>query len=153
MRELLKDDVENQIKEGYYTSPQIGSGGFGQAQIKRQGAAIGYGVDASSLTDAASLTIGSQKLSETDIEQLKAVANPRTFSNERVLRGVKILLERMKSNPEDFELLDYDASLMHSVKGKFYEFATAIEGVILGKTDKDRPWKDWQYFTDASAKP
>ena len=62
--------------------------------------------------------------------------------------GVKILLERMKSNPEDFELLDYDASLMHSVKGRFYEFAQAVEGVILGKTDKDRPWKDWQYFTE-----
>lgn len=62
--------------------------------------------------------------------------------------GVKILLERMKSNPEDFELLEYDASLMHSVKGRFYEFAQAVEGVILGKTDKDRPWKDWQYFTE-----
>ncbi len=62
--------------------------------------------------------------------------------------GVKILLERMKSNPEDFELLDYDASLMHSVKGRFYEFAQAIEGLILGKIEKDRPWRDWQYFTD-----
>jgi hypothetical protein len=61
--------------------------------------------------------------------------------------GVKILLERMKSNPEDFELLDYDASLMHSVKGRFYDFAQAVEGIVLGKTDKDRPWKDWQYFT------
>jgi hypothetical protein len=62
--------------------------------------------------------------------------------------GVKILLERMKSNPEDFELLDYDSSLMHSVKGRFYDFAQAVEGVVLGKTDKDRPWKDWQYFTE-----
>jgi hypothetical protein len=62
--------------------------------------------------------------------------------------GVKILLERMKSNPEDFELIDYDASLMHSVTGRFYDFAQAVEGVVLGKTDKDRPWKDWQYFTE-----
>ena len=61
--------------------------------------------------------------------------------------GVKILLERMKSNPEDFELLDHDMRTLHSVKGRFYEFAQSIEGIILGKTDKDRPWKDWQYFT------
>lgn len=66
--------------------------------------------------------------------------------------GVQILLERMKSNPEDFELLDYDASLMHSVKGRFYDFAQAVEGVVLGKTDKDRPWRDWQYFTDEERK-
>jgi len=61
--------------------------------------------------------------------------------------GVKILLERMKSNPEDFELLDHDMRTLQSVKGRFYEFAQSIEGIILGKTDKDRPWKDWQYFT------
>ena len=50
MRELLKDEVEEQIKGGYYTTAQIGSntitgsgmstGGFGQAQIKAQGTAI-----------------------------------------------------------------------------------------------------------------
>jgi len=52
MRELLKDEMEEQIKGGYYTTAQIGntltgsgmsvtgSGGFGQAQIKAQGTAI-----------------------------------------------------------------------------------------------------------------
>ena len=49
MRELLKDEVEEQIKGGYYTTAQIGNtitgsgmstGGFGQAQIKAQGTAI-----------------------------------------------------------------------------------------------------------------
>ena len=48
MRELLKDQMEDQLKEGngpYYTTAQIGNavtstGGFGQAQIKAQGTAI-----------------------------------------------------------------------------------------------------------------
>ncbi len=52
MRELLKDEMEEQIKGGYYTTAQIGNtltgsgigvtstGGFGQAQIKAQGTAI-----------------------------------------------------------------------------------------------------------------
>lgn len=62
--------------------------------------------------------------------------------------GVKILLERMKSNPEDFELVDYDMPTMQGVKGRFYGFAQSIEGLILGKIEKDRPWRDWQYFTD-----
>ena len=61
--------------------------------------------------------------------------------------GVKILLERMKSNPEDFELIDYDMSLIQGVQGRFYKFANAMEQVILGD-DKGNPWKDWQYFTE-----
>lgn len=61
--------------------------------------------------------------------------------------GVKILLERMKSNPEDFELIDYDMSLIQGVQGRFYNFAVAMEQVILGD-DKGNPWKDWQYFTE-----
>lgn len=47
MRELLKDEVEEQIKGGYYTTAQIGNatsvtstGGFGQAQIKAEGRAV-----------------------------------------------------------------------------------------------------------------
>lgn len=62
--------------------------------------------------------------------------------------GVKILLERMKSNPEDFELIDYDISLIQGVQGRFYTFATAMEQMILGKEDREHPWKDWQYFTE-----
>ena len=49
MRELLKDEMEEQIKGGYYTTAQIGNtitgsgvgvtstSGFGQAQIKAEG--------------------------------------------------------------------------------------------------------------------
>jgi len=43
MRELLKDDMEEQIKGGYYTTAQLGvtsTSGFGQAQIKAQGSAV-----------------------------------------------------------------------------------------------------------------
>jgi hypothetical protein len=43
MRELLKDDMEEKLKESnapYYTTAQIGSGGFGQAQIKAEDRAI-----------------------------------------------------------------------------------------------------------------
>jgi hypothetical protein len=65
--------------------------------------------------------------------------------------GVKILLERMKSNPEDFELIDYDMSTIQGVQGRFYNFANAMEQVILGD-DKGNPWKDWQYFTEEERK-
>ena len=61
--------------------------------------------------------------------------------------GVKILLERMKSNPEDFELLEYDMSLIQGIQGRFFQFAVSMEQMILGD-DKGNPWKDWQYFTE-----
>lgn len=62
--------------------------------------------------------------------------------------GVKILLERMKSSPEDFELVDYDMSMLQGIQGRFYQFAISMEKMILGKEDKEHPWKDWQYFTE-----
>ena len=52
MRELLKDEMEEQIKGGYYTQAHIGNtitgsgigvtstGGFGQVQIKAEGRAV-----------------------------------------------------------------------------------------------------------------
>lgn len=68
MRELLKDEMEEQIKGGYYTTQQIGNGtlvggglttaisnsGFGQAQIKAEG-----------------LQLGKQILTEKDVERIK----------------------------------------------------------------------------------
>lgn len=62
--------------------------------------------------------------------------------------GVKILLERMKSNPEDFELLDYDVSAIRGIQGRFYTVAIAMEKIIFGREDKEHPWKDWYYFTE-----
>lgn len=72
MRELLKDNMENQIKEGYYSSPPI-TGGFGMAQIKGEGMTVGYG-------GTTSLQIGEQKLSEEDIKRMKeATTSPSLF--------------------------------------------------------------------------
>jgi hypothetical protein len=62
--------------------------------------------------------------------------------------GVKILLERMKSNPEDFEMVEFNAATDQGVQGRFYQFAQSMDDVILGKQNKDRPWRDWQYFTE-----
>jgi hypothetical protein len=53
MRELLRDSMEEQIKEGYYTTTQIGGGGFGQAQIKAEGLQVGYGGTGSTINNLA----------------------------------------------------------------------------------------------------
>lgn len=53
MRELLRDNMEEQIKEGYYTAAQIGnSSGFGQAQIKAEGSRLGYAYNPAQQQDA-----------------------------------------------------------------------------------------------------
>jgi len=62
--------------------------------------------------------------------------------------GVRILLERMQSNPEDFEVIQYDIGMGRDVRGRFYDFAQSIEGIILGTVEKGRPYRDWHYFTD-----
>ena len=79
MRELLKDNMENQIKEGYYTSPQIGSGGtgFNQAIIKGEGMAVGYGGTGSN--GVISNTVGKQTLSEEDIKRIKEASTSPSF--------------------------------------------------------------------------
>lgn len=64
--------------------------------------------------------------------------------------GVKILLERMKSNPEDFEMLDYDVSTVQVVEGRFYQFAQLMEQMISGRDVAKliKSWYDWHYFTE-----
>jgi hypothetical protein len=102
MRELLKDNMENQIKEGYYTSPQIGSGaggvlgvsnggtGFNQAQAKAEFLRIRTdGVDANrynlmdsntiTKTGTTSLRLGEQTLSEEDIKRMKEASTSPSF--------------------------------------------------------------------------
>ena len=75
MRELLKDNMENQIKEGYYTSPQISSGGtgFGMAQIKAEGTSVGYN------NPTTSLILGKETLSEQDIKRIKEATTSPSF--------------------------------------------------------------------------
>jgi hypothetical protein len=62
--------------------------------------------------------------------------------------GVKILLERMKSNPEDFEMIDSNPLNNTCVRGRFYDFASSMEAMLLNRDNKDRTWGDWQYFTE-----
>jgi len=62
--------------------------------------------------------------------------------------GVKILLERMKSNPEDFEMLDFNAATFKSIEGRFYDFAKSLAKVISCDDDKDISWQEWRYFTE-----
>jgi hypothetical protein len=61
--------------------------------------------------------------------------------------GVKILLERMKSNPEDFEMLDFNPTAFKSIEGRFYGFAKSLAKVISCDDDKDISWQEWRYFT------
>lgn len=72
MRELLKDNVENQIKEGYYTSPQVGNGITGNT-------AVGYNFIESNVISN-SLQIGKQNLTEQDIKRMKeTTTSPSLF--------------------------------------------------------------------------
>ena len=61
--------------------------------------------------------------------------------------GVKILLERMKSNPEDFQQHDYDMATNNFIEGRFYDFAKLI-GQVVYAGDTERPWPEWHYFTE-----
>jgi len=76
MRELLKDNMEEQLKGAPYFTAQIGSNsGFGQAQIKAEGSRLGYNLresNAITKTGTANLRLGKETLSESDIAQLKA---------------------------------------------------------------------------------
>jgi len=71
------------------------------------------------------------------------------MSNKEFCSGVKMLLERMETNPEDFEMLEYDASMMHSVRGKFYEFGKNLESIVSGqnKADTMKHFRDWHIMT------
>lgn len=71
------------------------------------------------------------------------------MSNKEFCSGVKMLLERMETNPEDFEMLEYDASMMHSVRGKFYEFGKNLEAIISGnnKAETMKHFRDWHIMT------
>ena len=71
--------------------------------------------------------------------------------SEEFCSGVKILLERMQSNPEDFEMLEFNPSNMFEVRGRFYEFAKSMECVVTGKNKQAvlEQWSDWHMFTEA----
>ncbi len=77
MRELLKDQMENQLKgdSPYFTTAMVGGGGtgFGMAQIKAEGATVGYD------NPTTSLVLGKETLSEQDIKRIKEATTSPSF--------------------------------------------------------------------------
>lgn len=79
MRELLKDEMEEQIKGGYYTTQQIGNGTLvgngGFLANERMGIdsrIVSNGnLGVSGTTTTAGLQIGKQMLTEKDVERIK----------------------------------------------------------------------------------
>ena len=66
--------------------------------------------------------------------------------------GVKILIERMSTNPEDFGKNEYDPSMMRTVKKKrFSEVAQMLDGLLFGsrevKADVAQHWREWGYLS------
>lgn len=70
---------------------------------------------------------------------------------EEFCSGVKILLERMQTNPEDFELHEYNPANMTEVRGRFYEFAKYMENIVTGMNKQAtlEAWKEWHMLTRA----
>jgi hypothetical protein len=98
MRELLKDQMENQLKSdipihlsitgagggGAGVASVYGGTGFGITQIKAEGATVGYDDTVDSLRYAlnnptTSLQIGKQTLSEEDIKRMKEASKSPSF--------------------------------------------------------------------------
>ena len=83
MRELLKDNMEEQLLKNtpYFTTAMIGGGGggtgFGKAEVKAQGATVGYGTTLSS--PHTSLVLGKETLSEEDIKRFKEATTAPSF--------------------------------------------------------------------------
>jgi len=74
VRELLKDEMEEQIKGGYYTTQQIGGGaisGGGLLANERMRIDSNGNVGISGTTTTTALQIGKQTLTEKDIERMK----------------------------------------------------------------------------------
>ena len=80
MRELLKDNMEEQLLKNapYFTTAQIGGGGgFGKAEVKTQGATVGYDYVLNNPTT--SLVLGKETLSEEDVRRIKEATTAPSF--------------------------------------------------------------------------
>lgn len=83
MRELLKDNMEEQLLKNtpYFTTAMIGGGGggggtgFGKAEVKAQGATVGYNLS----NPHTSLVLGKETLSEEDIKRFKEATTAPSF--------------------------------------------------------------------------
>lgn len=72
VREILKDDMEEQLKVGVASG-----GGFGLASAKGEGMRIGY--DTALSNPHTSLVLGKEKLSEEDIKRFKEATTSTGF--------------------------------------------------------------------------
>lgn len=71
---------------------------------------------------------------------------------EEFCAGVRILIERMQTNPEDFGEDDHDLANMRLRKQfKFSQVARRLENVITGhrKDETLANWPEWHYLTQA----
>ena len=60
--------------------------------------------------------------------------------------GVRILIERMASNPEDFDTEDYDMQSMRRKERKFSKIAKMLDDMVV-KNKQEHVWKEWHYLT------
>jgi hypothetical protein len=87
MRELLKDQMENQLKSDttpYFTTAMIGGSGAGGVLGVSNGGtgAVNYNLmnsNVTSTTGTTSLQLGKQTLSEEDIKRMKEASTPTSF--------------------------------------------------------------------------
>lgn len=71
---------------------------------------------------------------------------------EEFCAGVRILIERMATNPEDFAEDDMDLATMRRTKvHKFGAIASKLERIITGqhKAEVLANWAEWHYLTKA----
>jgi hypothetical protein len=72
--------------------------------------------------------------------------------SEEFCAGVRILIERMQTNPEDFADEEHDLANMRRTKMyRFGAFASRLERIITGhhKDEVLAKWPEWHYLTQA----
>jgi hypothetical protein len=71
------------------------------------------------------------------------------MSNPNFSAGVNILLERMETNPEDFEMHDFNHATMTEVRGRFYEWGSKLKHIITGKNKAEvlADFTEWHMLT------
>ena len=60
--------------------------------------------------------------------------------------GVRILIERMKTNPEDFDEGEYDLPSMRRKENKFSGVGKLLDEIVVNGKPEYR-WKEWHYLS------
>lgn len=61
--------------------------------------------------------------------------------------GVKILLERMKTDPEDFGYSKISPNTLRPVEPRFGKFADLMESIVANRKGESPAWQEWHYLT------